>query len=169
MAFTGITLFAFFNLKEIEGLKTHFKKFYLATSRGAAFRSEELGNPGILSELAQAKRPLFLHMEAHQGSELSSSLRCCSPAHDPHSISAASQVHGLVSEVWAGFQLPPFPWSGLDPALLKPYAITQRSCRSRAESYMDVSNSPVKCHVPRSHRVNSCLPHPAWPQGNTYK
>lgn len=71
MAFTGITLFDFFNLKETEGLKTHFKKFYPATSRGVSFRSEELGNPGILSELAQAKQPLFLHMEAHQGPELS--------------------------------------------------------------------------------------------------
>lgn len=168
MAFTGITLFDFFNRKEIEGLKTHLKKFYLATCRGVSFRSEVLGNPGILSEPAQAKRPLFSHMEAHQGPELSSSLSCCSPAHDP-SISAASQVHGLVSEVWAGFQLPPFPWSGLHSAPPKPHTITQRPCRNRVESHMDVSNSPVKCHVPRSRQVNCFLPQPAWPRGNTYK
>lgn len=139
MAFTGITLFDFFNLKEREGLKTHFLKFYLATSRGMSFRSEELGISGILSQLAKAEGPLFLHMEAHQRPELSSSLSCCSPAQGPHGISAASQVHGLVSEMWAGFQLPLFPWSGLGPVLPKPHTITQRPCRSRAESYIQLS------------------------------
>lgn len=58
MAFTGVTLFDFFNLKDIEVLKTHFKTFYLATSRGAPCRSEGLGNSGILSQLARTKGPL---------------------------------------------------------------------------------------------------------------